>query len=72
MNHRVSAATVALLLCGILASSPLWSQENPTSFRVEEKTVDLGRVIAGRTISATFVFHNDGPTDVHIIRAKPS
>ena len=39
---------------------------------VEEPQLDLGTVVAGESVTATFIFHNDGPEDVNIIRAKPS
>jgi hypothetical protein len=61
---------------GILASSLVLASgpegEDLTTFRVEEADLDLGTVIAGNVATATFVFRNDGPDDVHIIRAKPS
>ena len=48
------------------------AQDPQPSFRVEEAELDLGTIVAGTIATATFVFHNDGPDDVHIIRAKPS
>ena len=42
------------------------------SLWVENDSIDLGRVIAGRTASATYVFHNDGPAEVRILRATPT
>ena len=65
--------TVVVLVCAVVFTPPIVAQdEGKTSFWVEESTVDIGKVIAGRPASATFLFHNDGPEDVHIIRAKPS
>jgi hypothetical protein len=43
-----------------------------SSFRVENADLDLGTIIAGTVATATFVFVNDGPDDIKIIRAKPS
>ena len=42
------------------------------TFWVENESIDLGTVVAGESASATFVFHNDGDTEVRIIRAAPS
>lgn len=41
-------------------------------FRVESDRLDLGQVKSGEEIVAVFVFHNDGPNPVRILRAKPS
>ena len=42
------------------------------SLWVEKDSIDIGSVIAGRTASATYIFHNDGPTEVKILRATPT
>ncbi len=42
------------------------------TFRVENPRMDLGEIKAGTEAVATFVFHNGGPEDVRILRAKPS
>jgi len=39
---------------------------------VENPRIDVGEIKAGSDAVATFVFHNEGPTDVKIIKAKPS
>ncbi|HSL18650.1 MAG TPA: hypothetical protein VLB51_12160 [Methylomirabilota bacterium] len=39
---------------------------------VEQARIDLGEIRAGADAVATFVFHNSGPADVRILRAKPS
>ena len=41
-------------------------------FRVESDRLDVGQVKSGEDIVAVFVFHNDGPNPVRILRAKPS
>ncbi len=65
--------TVVVLFCAVASAPPVVAQdEGKTLFWVENSTVEIGKVIAGRPASATFLFHNDGPEDVHIIRAKPS
>ena len=39
---------------------------------VEQPRIDLGEIKAGTDAVATFIFHNTGPTDIRITRAKPS
>ncbi len=48
------------------------AQSAEPSFRVENPRLDIGEVKAGTEVVATFVFHNDGPDDVKILKAKPS
>ena len=68
----------AVALTAVLVSIPLFvafsasAEDSRHSFRVEERELDLGTIVAGTIATATFVFYNDGPDDVHIIRAKPS
>jgi hypothetical protein len=72
-RHFRAAALVAAFVFGGFAGTHFAAAQEPhPSFRVEEAELDLGTVIAGNIATATFVFHNDGPDDVHIIRAKPS
>jgi hypothetical protein len=42
------------------------------ALRIESPQLDVGKVMAGSPAVATFVFHNDGDRDVHILQAKPS
>ncbi len=44
----------------------------PVGFRVEDADLDLGRAVAGSTVTATFVFVNDTDRAVRILRAAPS
>ena len=68
-----AVALAAALMCSGFVVNPVAAAEDPEpSFRVEEANLNLGTVVAGTEATATFVFHNDGPDDVHIIRAKPS
>ncbi len=70
MVPRICTAAAALLLtAGAVAPAAGGSGER---FRVEEASLDLGRVIAGRTAYATYTFRNDGPVPVRILRVKPS
>ena len=70
--HRAVARAAALACILVALGQPIWVSGGGSSFRVEQDHLDLGAVVAGETVTATFVFHNDGPGDVHIIRAKPS
>ena len=72
-GRSFTAGLAVVTILTILPSTPIVAQEGEApSFWVENSTVEIDRVIAGRIASATFVFHNDSPEDVHIIRAKPS
>ncbi len=63
----------SIALVWLLAAVTVAADDNiRPSFWVEDDTIDLGSVIAGRTASATYVFHNDGPTEVKILRAAPT
>jgi len=69
---RAVALAAALLFAAFVVTHFAAAQEPQPSFWVEEAELDLGTIVAGTIATATFVFHNDGPDDVHIIRAKPS
>ncbi|MEJ2189376.1 MAG: hypothetical protein P8Y93_08135 [Acidobacteriota bacterium] len=60
------------LVCALASFSFAQAPSQPASFGVEQSSLELGKVVAGETVTATFVFYNNGPADVHIIRAKPS
>ena len=47
-------------------------QAGGPALTVEQARIDLGEIRAGTDAVATFVFRNSGPTDVRILRAKPS
>ncbi len=70
MTRRVRTLALALLLL----ASVTGGGDVPVAagFRVENADLDLGLVTAGQSASATFVFRNDGPSDVHILKAAPS
>ena len=68
-----AVALAAVLFFAFLATAQTTeAQDTRPPFRVEQAELDLGTIVAGSTATATFVFRNDGPKDVHIIRAKPS
>ncbi|MBD3850756.1 MAG: hypothetical protein IFK93_05630 [Acidobacteria bacterium] len=71
-HSRAVALAAALLYAGFVVTQVAAVEDTEPSFRIEEAELDLGTIVAGTIATATFVFHNDGPDDVHIIRAKPS
>jgi hypothetical protein len=72
-RHSRAVALAAALACvGFSFTNHTAAQDAQATFRVEEADLNLGTILAGTIATATFVFHNDGPEDVRIIRAKPS
>lgn len=72
LSFRPAVITVGLAAAALCAPNvPAQSSEKP-NLRVENATIDAGKVIAGKSASVTYVFHNDGPTDITILRASPS
>ena len=72
-RHVRAVALAAAFMCSGFFADHVGAAEDPeSSFRVEQAIVDLGTIVAGTIGTATFVFHNDGPDDVRILRAKPS
>jgi hypothetical protein len=74
MTRSIRAAAVAAVLATAAVTATVVSPQQVASptFWVENAELDMGKVVGGMTATATFVFHNDGPDDVNIIRAKPS
>lgn len=66
-RRRCAIAAGALALAGVAAAA-----EQPPGFRVVKPDLDLGRMISGSTVTATFEFVNDTDRDVRILRAAPS
>lgn len=66
------ASLAALLIVVGVASADTEEKSEVPAFRVEKDHIDLGTVVAGTDVVATFVFHNDTDKDVKIIKAKPS
>jgi len=71
-HFRAVALAAALVFVSFFVTHFAIAEDSRSPFRVEEAELDLGTIVAGTIATATFVFHNDGPDDVHIIRAKPS
>lgn len=63
---------VLLVAAGVVIVGHVDAQADGPTFSVENPRIDVGEVKAGSDAVATFVFRNEGPTDVKIIRAKPS
>ena len=63
---------VLLVVAVVVIVSHADAQTAGPTFSVENPRIDLGEIKAGSEAVATFVYRNDGPTDVKIIRAKPS
>ena len=74
MKVRVTAiaATATLITAAVLTSVAFGADETKASLWVENAHLNMGRVVAGSTATATYVFHNDGDTEVHIVRATPT
>ena len=71
-HSRAVALATALSFIAIAPTLCFPEEDAEPTFWVESPELELGTVVAGSVATATFVFHNDGPEDVHIIRAKPS
>ena len=73
--HVLKRTMNAVMLIAALTAVALTTSAGETeraTFWVENDSIDLGRVAAGRDTTATFVFHNNGETEVRIIKAAPS
>jgi hypothetical protein len=68
------AVVILVVLCAVMfaAADHVDAQATGPTFSVENPSIDIGEIKAGSEAVATFVFRNDGPTDVKIIKAKPS
>jgi len=72
LMKRAVLIPVVLVVAGIVAVDRVEAQAVGPTFSVETNRIDLGEIKSGSEAVATFVFHNQGPEDVTIIRAKPS
>lgn len=72
LEFRSLAAALMLMAFAVNLPAQVDDEGADSTFRVEEASVHVGRVIAGNDITGTFVFHNDSDKEVKIIRAKPS
>ena len=69
--RSLAAALVLVWIAGGLPAQ-VGDDGSYSTFRVEEPVLNLGRVVAGNTVTGTFIFQNDSDKDVRILRAKPS
>jgi len=74
MTVRIRSIVIAvgLTVWAFFAPSVAAQDAKKSTLWVENDIIDVGKVIAGNTASVTYVFHNDGPTDITILRASPS
>jgi hypothetical protein len=74
MNARVPAvvAAAALTAAALLMPAAFAADDMKASLWVENTHLNMGRVVAGSTATATYVFHNEGDAEVHIVRATPT
>lgn len=72
VRETAIAAAATLITAAVLTSVAFAADETKASFWVENADLNMGRVVAGSTATATYVFHNDGDTEVHIVRATPT
>ncbi len=71
-SHIQKLGAAVVFLAAAVATPTSAIEDGKPSFWVENDSIEIGKVIAGRTASASFVFRNDGETDVHIVQATPS
>jgi len=69
---KKTVLTLTLLSVVVLAIATHAEAQGGPTFSVENPRIDIGEIKAGSEAVATFVFHNEGETDVKIIKAKPS
>ena len=69
--RAVAPATVFFFAVMAVANTSVAEDAAP-SFYAEQTHLDLGIVVAGEVVPASFVFHNEGSEDVRILRASPS
>ncbi|MGD9252756.1 MAG: DUF1573 domain-containing protein [Holophagae bacterium] len=74
MQRTFGAAITTAVLFSILVFAAAGGARTATAegFRVEEDSLVLGPVIAGRSVSAVYTFHNHSTDKVRILSAKPS
>ena len=71
-NLHAVAPAAAFFFALMAVCSQLIAEEAKPSFYAEQTHLDLGTVVAGEVVPATFIFHNEGSEDVRILRAAPS
>ncbi len=76
--HKQLVTTVVGVILAVGVASAQQPTPKPHSLlvkphvTVEHSQLDVGEVLAGRKVVATFVFHNSGPKPVKILKAAPS
>ena len=74
MKARVFSITAAatLIAAAVVTPAAFAADETKASLWVDNTHLNMGRVVAGTTATASYVFHNDGDADIHIVRATPT
>jgi hypothetical protein len=72
MKRHPLTAVVPMILAAALWAPAQETTTPAAGLTVETAQLDLGEIVAGQAAVGTFTFHNDGPEDIRIIRAKPS
>ena len=70
--RRVVLSLMLLTLAVVTTVDRVDAQSAGPTFSVENSRIDIGEIKSGSDVVATFIFHNEGPSDVKIIKAKPS
>jgi hypothetical protein len=66
------AAVSALATAAVWIPAVFAADQTKASLWVDNTHLNMGRVVAGSTATATYVFHNDSDADIHIVRATPT
>ena len=66
------AAAATLIAAAVVTPAAFAADEMKASLWVDNTHLNMGRVVAGSTATASYVFHNDSDADIHIVRATPT
>jgi hypothetical protein len=72
MKNLIGGVIWTVVCASPLSVAAVPGADAQPAFRVESSELEVGPVTAGTIAVATFVFHNDGEAEVHILRAAPS
>jgi hypothetical protein len=73
IGYRIAAAACLLAAAGhaMAQTEPTAQAVTPPRLEVEAETIDLGEVIRGEVVVASFVIRNTGGETLRILKAKP-
>ena len=74
MKEKIFTIAAVSALAAAVAWNPavFAADQTKASLRVDTTHLNMGRVVAGSTATATYVFHNDSDADINIVRATPT